>query len=310
MYDTISLTANKEDFPSIDFLNELPQYLDRITNQGESFNGQYFNGNIQNFKISINQYRLKLHGASLARFINGENQTGMTLKQTKLAIHSLSDQLQLDLGKAKVTRIDVGRNIITKYNPSFYFPFLGDCSGYKRQEAGDGLYYKNSIRLLTFYDKIKEQKAKRQEIIHLFEGKNLFRYELRLASHLERELKKKNIIGENLYNEDFYIQLGLLWRDQYMKINKKPNESSIIPATTSTRDLVTALAAIAIQNIGDSRMLDMVSEWQHSGLVNKHQASNHRRMIRETIKKEFNDKGNSFIEELDKKIKEATRYFI
>lgn len=310
MYDTIGLVALQDEFRTVDFLNELPQYLQSIINSGESFQGQFVNGYIENFKISINRHRVKLHGASLARFINGENQTGMTLQQTKIAIKALSDQLHLDLNEAKVVRIDVGRNIVTKFRPAMYLPYLGESIGYKRQEAGDGLYFKNSVRTLTFYDKWKEQKSKRQDIISIFEGRNILRYELRFENHLEREFKRNKITAKTLIDEDFYIQVGKEWRDQYKKIKKRPNESSIIPATSSTRELMIYLSAITIQHLGDESLLNMISEWQQAGFIQKKQASDHRKMIRDTMKRDFKMKGNQYIEELDKKIKEATRFFI
>lgn len=310
MYDTIGLTIQQHDHPEIDFVNDIPQHLTGIMSDGESRIGRFISGYINNFKVSINPFRVKIHGASLACYINGDNQQGMSLKQTRTAIQLLSDQLHLDIGKAKVTRLDLGRNIITKFTPEIYIPYLGESNGYKRLEAGDGLYYKNTLRTLVFYNKIQEQKARRNEIAEPFTGRNLLRYELRLTTNLERELNRPRIDGNLLCDEDFYIQLGKMWRDQYLKITKRSSQTATIPPTGSTLELTKMLAAIAVQRLGDENLLRMISEWQQKNELSKKQASDHRKLIRDIVKKEMKVQGNEFIEELDKKVKQSVRFFI
>jgi hypothetical protein len=53
----------------------------------------------------------------------------------------------------------------------------------------------------------------------------------------------------------------------------------------------------------------LIAEWQQQGLLEKKQASDHRKMIRDIVKKEMKSKGNEFIAHLDKKIKQAVRFF-
>jgi len=310
MYDTLTFVISQADYNDISFIEIIPQYLTTIQANGESHQGYFVNGYLDTFRVNINTNRIKIEASSLARYINGDNQQGMSLQLTREAIQKLSDQLHLDVGQAKVTRIDFGRNIITKFKPETYLPYLGESVGYKRQQAGDGVYYKNSTRILAFYDKIKEQKAKRHEVQKLFMGRNLLRYELRLKSHLERELNRTRVNGMLLCDEDFYIQLGKLWRDQYMKIIKLSSKTATFHPTQSTRDLMLSLAAMTVQDIGDDALLRMIAEWQQQETITNKQASDHRKLIRDIVRRDRKALGNEFIDELDKKVKQATRFYI
>lgn len=309
MYDTVNFVLFKDEYPEIDFLNTIPQFLTNVTVDGDSNQGRFVNGFLGTYMVSINSYRVKVHNSSLARFVNSNNQEGMSLQQTRKALEMMSDQLHLYMGDAKVTRIDIGRNIITKLSPETYIQYLGELRGYKRLESGDGVYYKNSLRELVFYNKIREQKHKRQEIQPLFKGNNLLRYELRLKNHLEKELNQPRVTAKLLYDEDFYINISKFWRDEYLKITKRSNKTCNISPTGSTRQLMTSIASISIQTIGEEALLKMVSEWHELGKLTKKQASDHRKAIRESVKKELKESGNEFIEELDKKIKQSVRFF-
>lgn len=310
MYDTVNFIIYKDDYPNTDFLDTFPKYLDKIEVKGEGNTGPFVNGMLGTYSVIINRYRMKLHQSSLARYINNNNQDGMSLQLTRKALEMISEQLHINMDKAKVTRIDVGRNIITKYSPETYLPFLGELQGFKRLEAGDGLYYKNTQKELVLYNKIKEQKHKRLDIQTIFKDKNLFRYELRIKNHLERQLNYPRITGDLLYNEEFYINVAKLWRDHYLKITKLSNPTNVIYPTTSTRELMSNIASIKIRDIGDEALIRMVALWSEQGLLSKKQASDHRKAIRESVKKDMKFSGNEFIEELDKKIMQSVRYFI
>lgn len=195
-------------------------------------------------------------------------------------------------------------------SPEVYLPYLGSKIGYKRIEMGDGLGYKNSQKFLVFYNKIKEQKKKRIEVQPIFNGHNLLRYELRLLNHLERLLNQPRVIGRLLYDESCYINLCKMWRDEYLHIAKLSNPTGVIQPTTSTRELTTTLASMAIRDIGDENLIRMIAHWSEQGLLSKKQASDHRKAIREAIKYDMKNSGNEFIEELDKKIKQSVRFFV
>ncbi len=310
MYDTVNFIIFKDDYPYTNFLGTIPQYLTSVTSEGQSNQGRFVTGFLGTYRISINRYRISIKDSSLAKFINHDNQQGMTLKQTRNALEMISDSLHISIDNAKVTRIDIGRNIITKHSPETYLQFLGELKGFRRLEAGDGLYYKNTQKELAFYNKIKEQKHKRIAIQKPFINRNLLRYELRLKNHLERQLNQPRVIGKLLYDEDVYIKLCKLWKAHYLSITKLSNQSTEIPPTTSTRELIASLASLSIRNVGDDTVIRMIANWNEQGLLTKKQASDHRKAIREAVKREMKKSGNEFIDELDKKIKQSIRFFV
>lgn len=310
MYDTINLILKKEDYPKMDFLRDIPECLTQVSTEGESRAGVFVNGYLDNFKVSINQYRVKVQHASLAKFINVDNQQGMSLGRTREAIESLSDRLNLKVEHAKVTRIDVGRNITTRLSPELYFPYLGELTNYKRLEQGHGLYFQNGLRALVFYNKLREVKSKRQDVEPLFANQNLLRYELRFTSHLERQFNVNKVSAGLLCDEKFYIDLGKRWRDLYLDISKISNQAAVIVPTTRTRGLIQTLASLKVNEIGGENILRTIAEWQEEGHLTRKQASDLRAAIRDLVRKEMREGGNELIEELDKKIKIATRFFL
>lgn len=67
---------------------------------------------------------------------------------------------------------------------------------------------------------------------------------------------------------------------------------------------------MSIRDIGPDFLAKTIGEWQERGVIGKKQASDHRKAIREAIQKEFKANGNELINELDKKVKEAIRFYI
>jgi quinol monooxygenase YgiN len=107
-----------------------------------------------------------------------------------------------------------------------------------------------------------------------------------------------------------FLSIAKMWRDKYLSISKRSNTTSAILPTSSTRELMTNLASISIRDIGDETLIRMIGAWNEQGLLTKKQASDHRKAIRESVKKDMKKTGNEFIEKLDKKIKQSVRFFI
>jgi hypothetical protein len=63
---------------------------------------------------------------SLAKYLFGDNLHTLTRWYTEEALKKLSDDLHIDLGKAKVTRLDVATNLHTKRPPADYYVCFGN----------------------------------------------------------------------------------------------------------------------------------------------------------------------------------------
>ncbi len=310
MYDTVHFILFRDDYPEKNFLKEIPSVLTQITNHGDSRLGPFMNGFLDTYKVSLNPWRAKFQESSLGKFIHGDNLQGMSLKNTRDAFDRLSDHLHLDINQAKVTRLDLGRNIIMRLPPATYLEYLGEHVHYRRYPMETGLLYKNSSRELAFYDKILEQKSKRVLLPELFRERNLIRFEMRYKNHLEREFGVDRLTVRHLTEERFYIDLLKRWKQEYSGIKKLSRKVMELEPSTSTRELLLNLAAMALKDIGSDGVIKRVGEWHELGLITKKQAGDHRKAIRDILQKDFKSNGNELIEELDKKIKEAIRFFI
>jgi len=306
MYDNLDLSVNREHCPGINFINEIPQHLTSVINQGESEFGIYITGYLDKAKIKISKNRVKFYDSSICKYYLGDNFKTLSKGDTKRAIEKLSDSLHLPFDLANVTRIDFAQNIIVKHDEKVYYPYLGESQYYNRLEQNNGLYYNNNLRQLLFYGKEYEQKVKKQHIPELYSNQNVLRFEMRYRKQLRKQFKKPEILANMLYDEAFYSSLVKRWRTEYLAIQKINSKIINMKPTGSKKEFIENLALFSILELGQSKILHKVKEWQEQGIISKKQAYDLRVATKQLSKTKLNEKGNELINELDKKIKEAT----
>lgn len=217
MYDTLHFWIDRTLLHGDHF--EIAKYLSNI-NVSKSVKRQSIKGGLDNFKVSISEFGISMHG-SLSKFYFGNNIQTLTLEQTIEAIQILSERLHVSLFEAKVSRIDFGKVFITKYAPTTYFKYLGNKRYFERvQRTKHSICYETKKRVLAFYDKTIEAKKNRISIPEQYENKNLLRYELRYISKICTQLNEAVITGETLCKKEFYSKLLQLWKDQFDSIEK------------------------------------------------------------------------------------------
>lgn len=149
-------------------------------------------GNLDILKLSVSEDRVKISEGSLCKWYLGNNLYTMKRNDTEQAIQKLSDILHLPFQRAFVTRLDVGRNFILKFDKQEYLNHLGNSQYFNRLEQTDGLYYNNN-------------------------GLNLFRYEMRLKKRLTREFNLPEVRAYMLYDTNSYMRIVDLWFNEYQK---------------------------------------------------------------------------------------------
>ena len=179
-------------------------------------------GNYRNMKMNIHKSGISIVG-SLTKFYLGNNVQTLSRLQIKEAIEMLSDSFHLDMQRAKVTRLDIGFNLIVGNPVREYLSFLGLYSNLIRLENISkeelSVYYRsnakraNRSKELNFYDKVMEAKLAIPD--------NLLRYELRFFKRLPQQLGTPEILGKTLLNDNFYTHLVNLWAENYYNIEKK-----------------------------------------------------------------------------------------
>jgi len=315
MYDNIDFKLRNADVSGIDFLSETPCYFDV---SGEHyFNGDaVITGKLDNFSITVNRGGINIKDGSLCKYYLGDNFKTLGRSETKRAIEQLSDTLHLPIEQAQVTRLDIAQNFIVKQTVQVYFNHFGELkhggrSPVTRDGETEGIYYYQSRGLLVFYDKIKEQQAKRQPIPELYQNRNVLRYEQRYKGRLSKSFNVERVTAQMLFDEAFYIKVIDLWKDSYFNIKKINDITLNFEAMKGKKDLyVMGLLSLIESQGGELSVITQINEAYKTGQLARRQADEMKLAVRESCKvKEGFTAPNDAILELDKKVKDAVKYY-
>lgn len=310
MYDTIYFRLTQGEVQGFDFLAETPCYLQDVAEHTFS-DGVVISGNVENLKVSLNRFQVKVKDGSLCKFYLGDNFKTMGRKDTQRAIEKLSDVLHLPMSKAAVTRLDVAQNFCTKYPPDVYFNHLGMLKYATRLQEPNGIYYSQTGGRLAFYDKAKEQRKKGEIIPELYEGKNVLRYEQRYTKRIARQFGLLEVTGSTLFDESFYIDLLNRWRQNYKNI-EKVNDVTFNFERMKTRQMLYKMGVLSLVERagGQLEFIAQINEAQKRGELTKKQAFDLRATIKDVCQiRDGLTAPNEAIQELDKKVNEAIRFY-
>ncbi len=310
MFDTINFRLTRSDYNGADFLSEVPCYITDISEHHYN-NGVVITGNLGNLKISCNEYQIKVKDGSLCKWYLGDNLQTMGRKDTERAVEKLSDLLHIPMGKAQITRIDVSQNFIMKHPPSVYLNHLGALKGAVRLEEPNTLYYRKQDYGLCFYDKTREQNAKKEHLSELYADRNVLRYEQRYTRRLAKHLRVPEVRASMLYDEAFYIELLNRWRDDYKAIQKINDVQLNFECMRNRKDLNRMGVLSLVESVGGlNAMLNQIAEAQQQGKLNKKQAFDLRQAVKDACAvKDGLVVENEAIAELSKKVVEAVRFY-
>lgn len=310
MYDNVDFGIQSEDVGGLDFLSEVPRFIE-ISGEHNFDGNMVLSGNIGSMSVSISSNCLKVKNGSLCKWYLGNNFQTMQRADTRLAIEKLSDILHLPMERAGVSRIDVAQNFIVKHPPDVYYNHLGAYDRYKRLEQPDGLYYINSNGILVFYNKTKEQQDKRQPIPDLYKDRNVLRYEQRYKRRLSNTFSIGRVTAACLYDEAFYVGIINRWKEAYSRI-KKINEIQLNFEGMRTKKDLYKLGVLSLveKEGGQLVFLKQIAEAQRRGDITNRQAFDLRGAIDEAckVREGLNIKSEA-ISELDKKVSEAAKFY-
>lgn len=316
MIDTLNMSLGLSEAGNVDLLSEVPCRFDDEPQKHyypDGTGGKYpvLGGHLGSLNIKVSRLGVTIRDSSFCKWILGNNFKTLTRGDIQQGIEKLSDILHLPMERAKVTRLDVGQNIVTKAPTDVYLRHLGALKWTKRLPQPTGLYYTGVNYQLAFYDKLREQRRAGDVIPELYKGRNVLRYELRFLHRLTNLLNVLEVTGGLLYDEAFYISLFQQWRGYYRNIQKIGDIELNFEAMTTKRDLYKAgLLALVEQRGGQLEVIAQINEAMKRGDLSKKQAYDLRETVNEACKVRGGlVKTNDTIKELDKKIDEATRYF-
>ncbi|MBD5272942.1 MAG: hypothetical protein HDS42_06750 [Bacteroides sp.] len=311
MIDTVNLCLTTPDVKGgADFLSEIPPYLDNI-NLHNYEGKEVVTGSLDNLRVVVSGWQIKVGEGSLCKFLLGDNFQTMGRAGIKTAVEKISDSLHLDLSQAEVKRLDIAENFVVKHPPQVYFNHLGLLANAKRLAQPDGIYYKGKTKTLCFYDKVKEQRTKREQIPELYQHSNVLRYEQRYTGRLGAAFKVGAVKASTLYDEGFYIELLNRWRDDYRAIKKINDVTPNFEFMKTKRDFDLLGRLAYIEQIGgEVAMIEQIKEAQDRGDLTPKQAFDLRKAVKDSCKvRESLTAPSEAITVLDKKIAEAVRFY-
>lgn len=310
MYDTVFFKLSQSEVGGVDFLSEIPCYLDRV--------GQHYyegvpsiSGKVGNLKVIVTQNNVEVKDGSLCKFLLGDNYKTMSRHDTQQAVEKLSDWLHLPMDKATVPRLDFGLNLIMQHPLDVYINHLGLPRYGKRLVEPDGLYYVVSGGRYCFYDKNREQRAHNGKIPPLYQNQHVLRIEQRYLKRLPQRLNRPEVKGETLYDQTFFDDLLDRWRDGYNSIQKINDVTFNFESMKTVRQtLLGAFARYIEQHGGEVAFIAEINESCRMGKISKKTAHD----LRETVKRACALCGgvttkNEAIQELDTKIDQAVNMY-
>lgn len=300
MVDTATLCSCEYDaWHVVDKLKDVREIIIRATGERQ------FAGNLGNLTVRVKKHSVLVSG-SLPKFYFGTNLIDVSREDIKTIINCLSDSLTLKLENAFVYRLDTGINIIVDRSVTEYTQCLGEARYFQKLAYREGgVLYKNSIRSICFYDKMREMKKHKVAIPEKYVDCNILRYELRYLKRLDKHLKvKPALTAGTLYEEGFYGQLVRKMRQAYTAIKKYKdcqNLQNLQPQ--NLKEVQDAFVLAGIPAIGGmERVTELLRYWKAKcGWSNTKYHRNKSYFQRVINKKNLTEK-NSLIEELNAKI--------
>jgi hypothetical protein len=306
MFDNVNFWIDRGNISEGKTFEVLP-CLSEITERQNAKSGYSCTGKLKNYSVFVSENGISLQG-SLAKNHFGDNLHTLTRRDTQQAIEELSDCLHLDLGTAKVTRLDVSTIIPTKRPPADYYSHLGNKPYFERlQSTPDTLYYNNHQRQIIFYDKSKEAAAKDIQVPEILQNSNLLRYELRYTKRLNRQLNAA-LTAAKLYDVNFYRAVIQNWHTEFKAIHKLKNQSFMTESISTTKEAETALFAALLQEKGQSIIDEYLSELKAKNVFKERQRYSELKRKLNTILQAPKGEQSDLVKELETAIFDIARY--
>ena len=261
MYDTAHLFLPAERAGGLDLPAYVPTLLERVTEHSHANGQQSVSGHLSNLRVSAGGAGLWVKG-SLCTYHHQNNFGSLTRQDAQRAIEQLSDALSLPMSRANVSRVDVGKTMLTKHPPAAYFTELGMSQHYARLSQPESIRYQNSKRVLTFYDKKAEGKRAGLVLPEIWINRNALRYEGRFMSRLPQQFNRAEVVAADLYEERFYIGIIDRWVKEFEAIQKVNRvDVNLEQAMRSVRDFSQIAERLLIQQLGgETAALELIEQ--------------------------------------------------
>jgi hypothetical protein len=269
-------------------------------------------GYLKNLSVRQTISGLLIQG-SIAKYIFDQNLFIPSLSQIESALKEISSQLNFNLNKTIVRRIDIGYNFSMKRKVKRYLAEFGDLCLLKKMVVHDleSVYYstEKKNKQLIFYHKIREMKRNQVKIPAGYQDQDdyILRYELKLRN-LKRELDTEHITADMLYTNDFLSSVIKKWRDMYFNIHKTNRVRFRKYVFSKQSTLKTALAAFGLQKLGYDYVLNQVE--MEKDKYSRTRVSRLKRMLKDLSTNTAATVSYPLITELDEKVEDVYHNYL
>lgn len=244
--------------------------------------------------------------------IYGSNFYTLSKEEVFRYLIRLQRDLDIDIFKGIIRRLDLQSTLKMIYNPASYFEVLGRHRNLiKSNILGSTLYYnsisKTKYKTLLFYDKSKRE-GKNTPLE--FEGGNYLRYEAQYYNKFLKEVVKKlgkeTLTIQDLFDDEINNKLMEYWYEDYQSIYKEQKAMFNANNINKPSDIDKILASEGIKAIGS---VEEVCKMIEAGLLMTDKKPPFKSKVKGRVKNiASSDKvivETPFLEELDSKINEA-----
>jgi hypothetical protein len=174
------------------------------------------------------------------------------------------------------------------------------------------LYYNGNGRLLVFYDKIADYKHKHLPVPQMYQNRNVLRYEMRFTKRLLKQFNLPQFSAEKLFEEQFYMDIVSRWHKAYQDIDKVRNINNIDFNMIKTVEQLKlhGVSLLIKEQGGELEFLSKLDEAQKKGELSKKQKGDIKKLVEKASNCDLLTCESDIITELDKKIKEAVKYYV
>ena len=216
--------------------------------------------------------------------------------------------MEIDFNKAKVTRFDYGLNVALNMKVDSCLKLLNSKSRskkevrYSRTMAHETVYFHTNDRVLCFYDKIADLKAKRQDLL-VDKNTNLLRIELRFLGRLPKVFNVPYITAEMLSEDWFVDKVAAMLYNDYCKVVKMHSPTAKIDCSNAKK-FTASLAMHGVKAIGGiGEAMQQINSASYTSATAKHRLHQTlKRLNVETIE----EPSSALIRELDFKVRLMT----
>jgi hypothetical protein len=309
MIDTIKGYKNLRKYKYQDFEEFISQGTKTVRENCYTISFKLSNMRIT-IKFDLNHKPITMFfNGSLPKFYYGNNLVHLDWKSTSKAIEMLSDNLNVNISNAILTRVDIGVNMNVDYSVHQYiscllaYPRLGTM----RFKDSVTFFTKSDFKSLIFYDKLKELKNRDKKtyasISKEYHNQNILRYEYQFKKNLKRRFGMDKVYIKDLCCDTVQDKLVGHWIKSYQKVVKLSLDIDPVFLLHNHNGVYKYLAYHGAEKLGFERLTNTISELEFDVVNPSVKRSKMKATVKELLKNvRENALDKNLVGELDSKI--------